>query len=104
MTELKVYPPHLEKLATDQETAAGHMASARTDANEPEGEFLLQHGPVCGVTYAAFGVLQDARNHAAELTRQISLTLAANLREAAEDYREADEKNGENLDTQMLPR
>jgi hypothetical protein len=104
MTGLNVEPAYLEKLATAQEAAAGDMATARTKANEDRGMFLYQHGLVCAATYVAYTEMEKARNNAAELTRQISITLAANLDQAAEDYCAADEQHAQNLDKQMLPK
>ncbi|ORW87499.1 hypothetical protein AWB92_24105 [Mycobacterium sp. IEC1808] len=104
MTEFHVVPSHLEDLATAQEAAAGEMATARTKANEDRGMFLYEHGLVCAATYVAYTEMENARNNAAELTRQVSLALAANLNKAAEEYRKADAAIAENLDKQMLPR
>ncbi|OBI59757.1 type VII secretion target [Mycobacterium sp. E796] len=104
MTEFHVVPSHVEELATAQEDAAGEMATARTKANEDRGMFLYEHGLVCAATYVAYTEMENARNNAAELTRQVSIALAANLNKAAEEYRKADAVIAENLDKQMLPR
>jgi hypothetical protein len=100
--ELHVVPEHLEELATAQQDAAGEMGPARTKANEDRGMFLYEHGVVCTATYVAYTKMENARNNAAELTRQVSLALAANLNKAAEEYRKTDAASAENLDKQML--
>lgn len=103
MAELTVDPSALRTAATAQETAVGDMNTAKAKITSGYDAFVWEHGPLVALeTCYAYKKMLNARKKAADLTAQISLKLAYNLRNAAADYETAEAQNVNSLNNQML--
>jgi hypothetical protein len=100
--EVTVIPEYLEDLAKQQDRAVAEISSATAGPKDTFKKIWYDHGVLCGSTAQALrGLVQDRARTGATMTA-ISEALAANLRQAAADYRATDASTAEALDTQML--
>lgn len=102
MADLTVDPRYLEKLATNQDEAAGKAAEAAAVTSEIGHKVNVSHGVISTASNDGFASTEVSRRNAGLALQQASDDLAAKLRATEETYVDVDEELGENLGQQML--
>ena len=95
---LKVLTDHLTELAEKQRSAGGGIAIAKTSVPDGlTGKILKTHGVICAGTSLAMASTETARTNGFDRQHKMSQHLAESLTAAAENYNNADFREGRNI-------
>lgn len=104
MTDLQVTTSYLEELAAKHDLSSADVRAAAAVTSGIGSTMWTSHGVICATANMAVAEAESARSAANAAVESVGTEIAKRLRAAGGAYDGTDERAGESLDAQVLPR